>query len=110
MKIDFMPQSRLGKWALGLIIAMPVLFVIGGSLANSLYKPVPAGDTILEDIIGRPALALTMLIGIASGILALITGLIAIIRQKERAIPVYLATIIGALLVFFLIGEFLFPH
>ena len=64
----------------------------------------------MKDIAVRPALALTMLAGMASGISAFIIGLIAIIRQKERALLVYGATLIGALLVIFLLGEFLSPH
>jgi hypothetical protein len=105
-----MPKTILGKWSFGLIIAMPLLFVIGMSFTNSLYESVPAGGTILRDIVSRPALAITMLAGMASGISAFITGLIAIFKQKERTILVYAATIVGAALTLFLIGEFLFPH
>jgi len=104
------PISILGKWSVGLIIAMPLLFIIGASFTNSLYKSVPAGDSILADITMRPALAIVMLAGMVSGIIALITGLLAIIKKKEKAVLVYVSTLIGALLVFFLIGEVLFPH
>ena len=105
-----MPKTQSGKWSLGLIVAMPVLFFIGMSFTNLLYESVPAGNSILEDIARRPALAITMLAGNVSGISAFITGLIAIIRQKERAPLVFVATIIGALLILFLVGEVLFPH
>jgi len=105
-----MPKTILGKWSLGLIAAMPLLFFIGSSFTNLLYKSVLAGNTILKDIAGRPALALTLLSAMVSGILALITGLIAVTRQKERAPLVYVAIIIGAFLMLFLAGEVLFPH
>lgn len=105
-----MPKTSFGKWSLGLLIAMPLLIFIGTTLASSLYQSVPAGGTILADIAGRPALALTALAGMLAGVLAFIAGLIAIIRQKERAILVYIATGIGALFTFFLVAEFLFPH
>ena len=104
------PKTISGKWSLGLIVAMPILFFIGSSFTNTLYKSVSAGSTILKDIVGRPALALTMLAGMAAGISAFIVGLIAIIRQKERALLVYVATLIGMLLILFLMGEILFPH
>jgi hypothetical protein len=104
------PKAALGKWSVGLIVAMPVLFVIGSSFTNSLYKSVPAGETILADIAARPALALTMLAGMVAGISAFIVGLLAIARQKENALLVYAATVIGALLVLFLAGEIVFPH
>jgi hypothetical protein len=105
-----MPKTLLGKWSIGFIIAMPALFFLGMTFANSLYQSVPADSTILADITGRPALALTMLAGMASGIVAFITGLVAIVKQQERASLVYVATVIGALLILFLVGEVLFPH
>ncbi|MFC1711622.1 hypothetical protein ACFLZ1_03500 [Patescibacteria group bacterium] len=110
MKINLIPKTKLGKWSLGLIATMPVLFFIGTSFTNSLYKSVPAGRTILEDIVERPALALTMLLGMVAGISAFIVGIMAIIREKERAVLVYVATSIGMLLILFLIDEVLFPH
>jgi len=110
MRLSFTPKATLGRWSLGLAAAMPALFFIGMSFTTLLYESVPAGDTILKDITARPALALTMLAGMVSGILAFVTGLIAIIRQKEHALLVYGATLIGALLIIFLLGEFLSPH
>ncbi len=103
--IKSMPKTTLGKWSLWLIIAMPVLFFVGSSLANSLYASTPSGNTILEDISRRPLLASTMLVGMASGILAFVTGMISIFQKKERALLVYLSTIIGLLFVLFLVGE-----
>jgi hypothetical protein len=105
-----LPKSALGKWSVGLIVAMPLLFFIGSSFTNSLYKSVPSGDTILADLVARPALALTMLAGMAAGISAFITGLLALIRQKDHALLVFVSSTIGGLLVVFLAGEFLFPH
>ena len=104
------PGTTAGRWSVGLIVAMPILFRIGSSFTNSLYESVPAGRTILADIAARPALALTMLAGMAAGISAFIVGLLAIIRQKERALLVYGSTVIGALLIVFLAGEIAFPH
>ena len=108
--LNLIPKTKLGQWSLGLIIAMPLLFAIGTSLADSLYASVPAGGTIPADIAARPALALTMLAGMLAGILACITGLSGILRQRERAVLVYLSSLVGALLILFLIGEVLFPH
>jgi len=110
VRIIILPKTKLGWWSLGLATTIPVLFFIGMSFTNLLYKSVPAGDTILKDIAVRPALALTMLAGMVSGISAFIIGLIATIRQKERALLVYGATLIGALLIIFLLGELTSPH
>lgn len=106
----FIPETTLGGWALGLVIVMPVLFVIGSSFADSLYESVTAGGTILADITARPILALTMLAGMATGVSGLITGLLAIARQKDHALLVYLATLVGGLFTVFLIVDLAFPH
>lgn len=104
------PKTTLGKWSVYLILAMPVLLIIGTSFTNSLYESIPAGDTLLKDIAARPALALTMLAGMGAGISAFITGLLGIIRQKENALLVYVSTVIGALLMLFLLGEIMLPQ
>lgn len=106
----FLPATVIGQWSVGLIVTMPILFIIGTSFANSIYQDVPAAGTILADIAARPALALTMLAGMAAGILAFVMGVVAIIWKRDRAVLVFLATAIGALLLVFLAGEFAFPH
>ncbi|MBN1168935.1 hypothetical protein JXA63_03505 [Candidatus Woesebacteria bacterium] len=105
-----MPKTQSGKWSVGLIAVMPILLRIGMSFTDTLYESVSAGGTLFEDIIKRLVLALTMLSGIACGVSAFITGVLAIVKKKERSISVYLATFIGALFTLFLLGEFLFPH
>jgi thiamine transporter ThiT len=104
-----MPGTSVGRWSVGLIAVMPILFVIGSSFSRSLYESVPAGRTILADIAERPILALSMLAGMAAGISGLITGLLAIVKQEENALLVYISTVVGVLLTLFLIGELAFP-
>ena len=108
--IKLLPKTKLGKWSVRLIIAMFLLFVVGRLFYLKIYTSVSAGETILRDIAIRPGLGLSMLSGFASGIIAFITGLAAIIKNKERSILVFIATIIGALLILFLMGEIIFPH
>ena len=105
-----MPKTKLGLWSVLLIIVMPILFFVGFSLTNSLYKSIASGKTILEDITLRPLLALSMLAGMLAGILSFIAGTIALIRKKERSPFVYISTAVGALLIIFLIGEIIYPH
>jgi hypothetical protein len=78
-----MPKTRAGKWSVGLIAAVPLLFFLGGRLADTLYAPVRAGNTLGGDLAARPVLAL------AAGLTAV--G-------------------VGATLVLFLVGEFVGPH
>ncbi|MEE4194873.1 MAG: hypothetical protein V2J07_06720 [Anaerolineae bacterium] len=105
-----MPKTTLGKWSLILIVVMPVLLFVGTSLSGSLYEGVPAGDTLPQDILARPLLAVSMLAGFGCGIAALVTGLIAILKEKERAGLVFVSTIIGGLTTILIIGQMLFPE
>ena len=105
-----MEKTNLGKWSAGLILIMFVLFFIGSSLTDTLYESVPAGGTILADIISRPALAISMIAGFCASISALVTGLISIIKKKERAFLVFLSTLVGGALSLYLIADVLFPH
>lgn len=109
MRLNFMPKTTLGRWSVWLILGMPVFFYIGFSFVN-FYDTVPAGKTIPQDIVMRPGIALPMLAGMISGISAFMTGLASITRKKERALLVYISTIIGGLLILFLLGELFFPH
>jgi len=104
------PHTRSGKWSVGLIVAMPLLFLLGDLSMKGLYPSVPGGDTLLEDIAARPALALSMLGGMVTGVIAFVTGFVAVFREKERSLFVYLSTAVGALLLLFLLGEFISPH
>lgn len=108
--MSILPKTKLGGWSLGLIIAMPILMFIGISLNNTLYQSVTAGNGLIDDLTKRPALAVSMLTGIGAGITSFITGLIAIVKRKERALLVYLSTLIGALLILFIIGDLISPE
>jgi hypothetical protein len=105
-----MPSTTLGRWTVGLIAVMLILFVIVSAVSSTLYEFVPAGQTILADVSARPFLALTMLAGMVAGISAFIVGLLAIVKQKDHALLVYVSTLVGGLLTLFLVGELAFPH
>ncbi|MFH1426779.1 MAG: hypothetical protein ABIG66_05120 [Candidatus Kerfeldbacteria bacterium] len=107
--MNIVPITKLGKWSIGLIVTMPMLFVIGSLLVN-VYEGVSSGETILKDIVARPGVALPMLAGFGSGIAAFVTGLVALTKGKERAVLVFLSTIVGALLILFLVAEITSPH
>jgi len=108
-KINFAPKSNLGKWSIGLIIMVPILFYLGMSFV-SFYERIPAGETILHDIIVRPGIALPMLAGFISGIAAFFTGLIDIRTKKDRSILVFLSTTIGFFVLLWCLAQFVFSY
>ncbi len=105
MEVSLTPKTNLGRRSVGFIVAMPILFFLGFSLARGLYQSVSAGKTIIADISARPVLALSMLLGNICGIVAFFTGIQALIKKKERSIFAITSTIIGGLLLLFLAGE-----
>jgi cytochrome bd-type quinol oxidase subunit 2 len=91
----------MGKWSLYLIVTTIVFFIILSLLAASGQQ---GGDTFLDNL----ALAIPGLIMIVSGIAAFFTGIISIIRSRERGILVFIATLLGLFVIIFIAGESIF--
>jgi tellurite resistance protein TehA-like permease len=90
----------LGRWSIGLaavFILLSILFSVLTALGG--VGPDPVALIVIA----------TVIFGI-SGIAAFITALISIIKSKERSILVFLAAVVGLFCLFFVLGEFLFPH
>jgi len=103
MRVIILPKSYLGKWSIGLIAAFVVFFVIFQILVASGQR---GGETFFSNL----ALTIPIFLAGASGVLAFLTGLIGVIRNKERSILVFLAMLVGFLVLLFSIGEVAFPH
>jgi len=86
----FFPKTTLGKWAVGLSVAF--IFLIGMKIANYFHFPLPT-------------LAIAVL-----GIMGLIIGLLAVFRNKDRAILNYLPLIVGVIILLWAAAEIIFPH
>lgn len=108
MKINFVPKSGLGKWSIGLIVVVPIFFYIG-ILFVRYYKSVPAGKTILCDIVARPGVSLAMLAGFVSGIAAFFCGIIGITKRKDYSVLAFISTIVGFFVLLWCLAQFVFP-
>lgn len=87
------PGTRLGWWAVGLMAAFVVMYIITMAvIALRLSLPPVYGIFML-------------LCGLAAGIV----GLVAITRQHEHSWLVWLTLLPGAFVLFLLLGEFLVP-
>ena len=98
-----MPESRLGKWSVGLIIVFLLLFATLQLLVASGQQ---GGATFFSNLV----LAIPGSLGGISGVFAFFTGIVAIIKSKERSVPVFLAAAMGLFILIFLLGEILSPH
>jgi hypothetical protein len=105
MRISILPKSLLGRWSVGLAAAFFLLFALAGVL-TALGGRQPGPVPFVPIAVVVPA---TVALGI-SGIATLVTGLISIIKSKERSILVFLAVVVGFFCLIFFLGEFLFPH
>ena len=98
MKI--LPETKLGKWALGLFLSFFPLGYLGSYVSevtgNTIEYPNPVNSPLLGSII-----YLTFAVVIAAAII----GLIAVIQKKDRSLLVFLSIPFG---VFFLFGVVMF--
>ena len=92
MRITSLPKTPLGWWSIGLVIALIVLFAV-------LPDNPDAGPELT-------ALDRALAIGFAgiSGA-AFVTGLVGIIKKRERSILVFLTTAIGLFAVIIAVGQ-----
>lgn len=104
-----LPQTTLGKVTVALVVAMFVCFAIGMN-ATLCYEGIAAGDSILDDITGRPLVAIPMLGGFACGTVSFFVGLAGVIKRKDYSIVVFVCMAIGLLLILMLVGEVVSPH
>lgn len=98
-----MPRTRLGKWSAGLIVVSLLLFA-------TLALLVSLGQRGGETFFSNPLLGISGLGAAAAAVLASFAGIVAIIKNKERSVFVYIATAIGLYVLVFVLGEILFPH
>lgn len=103
MKTNFIPKTRISKWSVGLIIS---LLLIIGLFFLFVTLGQRGGDTFFDNLI----LAIPGLLGGIAGIASFFTGIIGIIKYKERSILVYLSTTIGFLVLVYILSEILIPH
>ncbi len=103
MKISILPKTLLSKWSVRLVIVFFLLFAVFQILVTSGQI---GGDTFFSNF----ALAILTLVAGISGVLALSIGIIGVTKSRERSVLVFLAMVIGLLVLIFALGEILFPH
>ena len=95
------PHTRLGRLAVWLGAAFFVLFLI-----NSFVFMPSTSDASWRHVV-LPFYGIFMLLcGFGAGV----TGTIAVVREQERSWLVLLTILPGLLVLFLVLGEFLFPH
>jgi cytochrome bd-type quinol oxidase subunit 2 len=101
--VRLFPKTTLGKWSTVLIIVFLISMV-------KFYLLIYSGQRGGETFFSNPTLSVPILIAGGAGITAFFTGIISILKQKERSVIVFITTAIGFVVLFFALGEILFPH
>lgn len=102
MKIKVLPQTSYGKKAL-IVFGLFIVMILVSNIIVQLQEPDIDGISRLITIV-------TGLIGIVSAFTGLALSVLALTKQKERAILVFLPLLIGLLMLIFIIGEVTVPH
>lgn len=98
-----MPKIHLGKWSVGLIVVFFLFFAIFNLLVASGQR---GGATFFSN----PLLSIPISLAGISGVSSFLTGIISIVKSKERPVFVFASTAIGLFILVFIAGEILFPH
>jgi hypothetical protein len=89
-------KTSLGRWSVGLAAAFILLSILFAVLTGLGDEPGPFALIFVVNVV----------IGI-SFIAAFITGLVSIIKSKERSVLVFLAVLLGFCVLLFYLGSFL---
>jgi len=98
-----MPKTVLGKWAIWLIVVFFILFAVFQILVAIGQR---GGEKFFDNLL----LAMPGLLMAITGIGSFFTGIVSIVKNKERAALVFVATAVGLLILLFVLGEIIFPH
>ena len=98
-----MPKTRQGKWSAWLMVAFIVFF---GLFFIFMASGQRGGATFFSNL----WLTVPILLAGISGISAFFTGIIGVIKDRERSVLVYLAILIGLIVLLFCLAEIVFPH
>jgi len=104
VKITLLPTTRLGIWSIILAAGVFVFYYLRRMIMVIGHQK--GGETFFSN----PLLAIVMILAALSGTAALVTGTFTILKNKERSVTVFLATLFGLFVTVFWLGEFISPH
>jgi len=103
LKIKFSPQSKWGEQSMALLLVF-CLFLIIARIVVAIQHPEPD-----QPLFSNLPLDIPMLSAVITAILGGITGLYAMVKEKDYSITVAVATIMGLAVLFLVIRNFAAP-
>jgi len=105
MKISFLPKTVAGRWSLGLAVAAVPIIYLGRLVVNAVLRSM--GESYMRQWGGfRIPMACAAIVCA----IALVTGLVSIIKRKELAITVLIGLLGSLGVVAFVLGEVILPN
>lgn len=93
-----MPKTKSGKWSVGLHIFF-LIAIIGSIMLEKIFKILNFDDHWWD---------VTVAVAFPASIIALIIGVLAVKKYKERSVLVYLSILLGVCTVLFILLHSLF--
>lgn len=103
MSFQVFPKSTAGKWSVRLCL---MFFALIGLFFGFVSAGQRGGMKFFDNL----ALALPIMFAAICSTVALILGLISIIKHQDRALLIFVSIAIGVLVVYFTIGEWVSMH
>ncbi len=103
MRVSYKPGAVLGAWSVRLIAFALAFFILFAVLVALGQR---GGETFFSNL----ALTIPMLIAAILAVCAFFTGILGILRNRERAVFVLISTAIGFSVLIFGLAEIIFPH
>ena len=94
-KVYFYPKTKFGKVSFWIVLVCFVGIYLQYWMAMATESSSP------------PIFGILLMIGL---VICGITSIVSIIKYKDRAISLFLSSLVGILGILFLIGELVFPH
>jgi hypothetical protein len=106
MKIKdwLIPRSRPGIFSILAVLLFVVFFVLSRTIVIS------QGPKERPSFFSEPVSASLLIMAGLCGVFAFFSGTYAVIRKKERAVPVFICAAIGLFILSFWLGEVISPH
>jgi hypothetical protein len=103
MKI--LPITKLGKWSLVLLLGFFLLFIFTIVVIVGIFKQ-EGGESFTDNLL----ISIPMLSAFGLAITALLSGIVSVLKYKERALLVYLLIILGLIITLYIFGDLITPH
>jgi hypothetical protein len=103
VRLRLLPTTRLGWWAVRLLVAFAALFVVGVSLVAA--GQMSAGEAAFDNLWLTVPLTGVGLTAVLAGALAGAIAALAIVRRGERSVLEFFALLLGLFVLVFLLGE-----